>query len=87
MRWPLMTHHFCTIFAIVLVLSMLSYTQHPALISAGEIWLFQATTEQSVFIGLIMYRLGSPAKFTSNVLHFAAVQSLSVSQHQRLCFR
>lgn len=54
MRWPLMSHHFCTIFAIVLLLSVLSYTRHPALMGVGEIWLFQATTEQSVFVGLLM---------------------------------
>ncbi|KAJ3746211.1 hypothetical protein DFH05DRAFT_922790 [Lentinula detonsa] len=75
MRWPLMTHHFCTIFAIVLLLSVLSYTRHPALMGAGEIWLFQATTEQSVFIGLLMYRMGCSHKMTRNVLYFAAVQS------------
>ncbi|KAJ4490554.1 hypothetical protein J3R30DRAFT_101472 [Lentinula aciculospora] len=75
MRWPLMTHHFCTIFAIVLLLSVLSYTRHPALMGAGQIWLFQATTEQSVFVGLLMYRLGCSSKLTRNVLYFAAVQS------------
>ncbi|KAJ3996007.1 hypothetical protein F5050DRAFT_1572362 [Lentinula boryana] len=75
-RWPLMTHHFCTIFAIVLLLSVLSYTRHLALMGVGEIWLFQATTEQSVFIGLLMYRIGCSYKMTRNVLYFAAVQSL-----------
>ncbi|KAJ3746207.1 hypothetical protein DFH05DRAFT_1522801 [Lentinula detonsa] len=75
MRWPLMTHHFCTIFAIVLLLSVLSYTRHPALMGAGEIWLFQATTEQSVFVGLLMYRLDCSPKRTRNVLYFAAIQS------------
>ncbi|KAJ4490566.1 hypothetical protein J3R30DRAFT_3694241 [Lentinula aciculospora] len=76
MRWPLMTHHFCTIFAIVLLLSVLSYTRHPALMGAGNIWLFQATTEQSVFVGLLMYRLDCSPKLTRNVLYFAAIQSL-----------
>ncbi|KAJ3934615.1 MAG: hypothetical protein NXY57DRAFT_652788 [Lentinula lateritia] len=57
MRWPLLIHHFCTIFAIVLLLSILAYTGHPALIAAGEIWLFQATTEQTVFVGLFMCKL------------------------------
>jgi len=75
MRWPLMAHHFCTIFAIVLLLSMLSYQKHPQLIGAGEIWLFQATTEQSVFIGLLMYRLGCSDKATSRLLYFASIQS------------
>lgn len=27
---------------------------HPAIVTVGAIWLFQATTEQSVFIGLLM---------------------------------
>ncbi|KAF9067972.1 hypothetical protein BDP27DRAFT_1267003 [Rhodocollybia butyracea] len=75
MRWPLMIHHFSTIFSIVLLLSVASYTSHPALMGAGEIWLFQATTEQSVFIGLLMYRLGSSPKLTYNVLYFASIQS------------
>ncbi|KAE9407469.1 hypothetical protein BT96DRAFT_809454 [Gymnopus androsaceus JB14] len=79
MRWPLMTHHFCTVFAIVLLLSVLSYDKHPQLIGAGEIWLFQATTEQSVFLGLLMYRLGLSDKATSRVLYFASIQSLSVT--------
>ncbi|KAJ3773262.1 hypothetical protein FB446DRAFT_541187 [Lentinula raphanica] len=77
MRWPLMTHHFCTIFAIVLLLSVLSYTRHPMLMGAGTIWLFQATTEQSVFVGLLMYRMGSSYNMTKNVLYFAAVQSFT----------
>ncbi|KAJ3730818.1 hypothetical protein C8R42DRAFT_17556 [Lentinula raphanica] len=75
MRWPLMTHHFCTIFAIVLLLSVLSYTRHPALMGAGEIWLFQATTEQSVFVGLLMYRLDYSPRWTRDVLYLAAIQS------------
>ncbi|KAJ3867149.1 hypothetical protein EV359DRAFT_78870 [Lentinula novae-zelandiae] len=75
MRWPLMSHHFCTIFAIVLLLSVLSYTRHPALMGVGEIWLFQATTEQSVFVGLLMYRLDCSPKMTRDILYFAAVQS------------
>ncbi|KAF8832371.1 hypothetical protein HHX47_DHR1001763 [Lentinula edodes] len=75
MRWPLLIHHFCTIFAIVLLLSVLAYTGHPALIAAGEIWLFQATTEQTVFVGLFMYRLRAPLRWTRDMLRFGAVQS------------
>ncbi|KAJ3999701.1 hypothetical protein F5050DRAFT_879378 [Lentinula boryana] len=75
MRWPLLIHHFCTIFAIVLILSVLARTGHPALIAAGEIWLFQATTEQTVFIGLFMYRLRAPLRWTRDMLRFGAIQS------------
>ncbi|GAW08269.1 secreted protein [Lentinula edodes] len=75
MRWPLLIHHFCTIFAIVLLLSVLAYTGHPQIVAAGEIWLFQATTEQSVFIGLFMYRLRFPLRWTRDMLRFGAVQS------------
>ncbi|KAJ3903745.1 hypothetical protein F5879DRAFT_803054 [Lentinula edodes] len=78
MRWPLLIHHFCTIFAIVLLLSVLAYTGHPQIVAAGEIWLFQATTEQSVFIGLFMYRLRFPLRWTRDMLRFGAVQSLWV---------
>ncbi|KAE9401812.1 hypothetical protein BT96DRAFT_743014, partial [Gymnopus androsaceus JB14] len=75
MRWPLLIHHFCTVFAIVLLLNVLSYTGHHTLIAAGEIWLFQATTEQIVFIGLFMYRLCVPLGWTCDMLCFGAVQS------------
>ncbi|KAJ3835736.1 hypothetical protein EV361DRAFT_550252 [Lentinula raphanica] len=78
MRWPLLIHHFCTIFAIVLLLSVLAYTGHPQIVAAGEIWLFQATTEQTVFIGLFMYRLQFPLRWTRDMLRFGAVQSLWV---------
>ncbi|KAJ3774162.1 hypothetical protein FB446DRAFT_491120 [Lentinula raphanica] len=65
MRWPLLIHHFCTIFAIVLLLSVLAYTGHPQIVAAGEIWLFQATTEQTVFIGLFMSFSSLPLRLTS----------------------
>ncbi|KAF8910868.1 hypothetical protein CPB85DRAFT_1304931 [Mucidula mucida] len=75
MRWPLMIHHSCTLFAIIFVQIILQITMHPALAVVGVIWLFQATTEQTVFIGLFMYRLRYPKRMVQNLLKFAAVQS------------
>ncbi|KAJ4490750.1 hypothetical protein J3R30DRAFT_3400017 [Lentinula aciculospora] len=54
---------------------VLAYTGHPQIVAAGEIWLFQATTEQTVFIGLFMYRLRFPLRWTLYMLRFGAVQS------------
>lgn len=42
-----------TLFAIVLIISALQVTEHPALSVLGLLWLFHATTEQSLFIALI----------------------------------
>ncbi|KAG7449903.1 uncharacterized protein BT62DRAFT_928660 [Guyanagaster necrorhizus] len=75
MRWPLLIHHLCTLFAIVFLQVVLQITEHPAIAAAGYIWLFQATTEQSVFIGLFMYRLRYPKLLVKRTLQFAAVQS------------
>ncbi|KAE9386817.1 hypothetical protein BT96DRAFT_507022 [Gymnopus androsaceus JB14] len=82
MRWPLLIDHFCTVFAIVLLLSVFSYIGHPALIAAGEIWLFQATTEQTVFIGLFMYRPRVPLRWTCDI--FVSGQSTHSSSRSRL---
>ncbi|KAE9391129.1 hypothetical protein BT96DRAFT_945593 [Gymnopus androsaceus JB14] len=43
--------------------------------ASGEIWLFQATTEQTVFIGLFTYCLRVPLRWTCDMLRFGAVQS------------
>ncbi|KAK0212270.1 hypothetical protein DFS33DRAFT_14658 [Desarmillaria ectypa] len=75
MRWPLLVHHFCTLFATTFIQIALQIALHPAIASAGLIWLFQATTEQSVFIGLILYRLRFPKHVVAPVLKFAAIQS------------
>ncbi|KAF8868909.1 hypothetical protein CPB85DRAFT_1242232 [Mucidula mucida] len=76
MRWPLLVHHFCTLFAIILLQVVFQITMHPALAVAGTIWLFQCTTEQTVFIGLFMYRLRYPKLLVQRLLMFSAVQSL-----------
>ncbi|KAK0486427.1 hypothetical protein IW261DRAFT_797208 [Armillaria novae-zelandiae] len=75
MRWTLLVHHFCTLFATIFIQVALQIALHPAIASAGLIWLFQATTEQSVFIGLILYRLRFPKHVAAPVLKFSAVQS------------
>lgn len=56
MRWPMIIHHFATLFAILFVGSALDRTKNPAYVVAGLLWLFQATTEQSVFLGLLLCR-------------------------------
>ncbi|KAK0486372.1 hypothetical protein IW261DRAFT_1455163 [Armillaria novae-zelandiae] len=75
MRWPLLIHHLCTLFAIIFVQVVLQITEHPPLATAGYIWLFQATTEQSIFVGLFLYRLQYPKVLVKKTLQFAAVQS------------
>ncbi|KAK0226495.1 hypothetical protein IW262DRAFT_770494 [Armillaria fumosa] len=75
MRWPLLIHHLCTLFAIIFVQVVLQITGHPPLATAGYIWLFQATTEQSIFVGLFLYRLQYPKVLVQRTLQFAAVQS------------
>ncbi|KAK0212306.1 hypothetical protein DFS33DRAFT_1376811 [Desarmillaria ectypa] len=75
MRLPLLIHHFCTLFAIIFLQVVLQITEHPAIAIAGYIWLFQATTEQSIFIGLFLYRLRYPKVLVKKMLQFAAIQS------------
>ncbi|KAJ6593316.1 hypothetical protein B0H19DRAFT_1089804 [Mycena capillaripes] len=75
-RLPILIHHFCTLFATILIVCTLEKTQHPALATLGLLWIFHATTEQSIFIGLIMYRLRYSKSAVQRVLYFAAVQSL-----------
>jgi hypothetical protein len=52
-RLPLLIHHLLMIFAIVWVVFCLDQVQHPSLITTAEVWLFQATLEQVVFLGLL----------------------------------
>ncbi|KAJ6484429.1 hypothetical protein C8R47DRAFT_1217315 [Mycena vitilis] len=75
LRLPILIHHFCTLFATVLIVCVLQRTQHPALASLGLLWIFHATTEQSIFVGLIMYRLRFTKRLVQWVLYFSAVQS------------
>ncbi|GAA5827260.1 hypothetical protein JCM11251_001197 [Rhodosporidiobolus azoricus] len=75
MRPSLLAHHFCTLLAIFSLYISIEKSYHPATVTIGVIWLFQATTEQSIFIGLIMYRLKRNARLTLFTLRFAAIQS------------
>ncbi|KAI9635860.1 uncharacterized protein MKK02DRAFT_44556 [Dioszegia hungarica] len=74
-RLPLLIHHLLTIFAIVWVVFCLDQVQHPSLITTAEVWLFQATLEQVVFLGLLSYRLGWPTRFTKSCLGPGAMVS------------
>ncbi|KAJ6571628.1 hypothetical protein B0H19DRAFT_1255585 [Mycena capillaripes] len=76
LRLPILIHHFCTLFATVLIVCTLQKTQHPALAALALLWLFHASTEQSIFIGLIMYRFRCSKALVQRVLYFSAVQSL-----------
>ncbi|KAJ7099429.1 hypothetical protein B0H15DRAFT_546662 [Mycena belliarum] len=75
LRLPILIHHFCTLFATILIIATLQETHHAALSSLGLLWIFHASTEQSIFIGLIMYRLRCPKRLVQNFLYFSAVQS------------
>jgi hypothetical protein len=46
-------HHYFTILAIALSVTLVEYTQSPTYVVSGMIWLLQATTEQPTFIGLL----------------------------------
>ncbi|KAK0200989.1 hypothetical protein DFS33DRAFT_1093686 [Desarmillaria ectypa] len=75
MRRPLLIHHFSALFSIIFLQVMLQMSMHVEIICAGLLWLFQATTEQSIFIGLLLYRLKYPRRIVEPALKFAAVQS------------
>ncbi|KAJ7725647.1 hypothetical protein DFH07DRAFT_946199 [Mycena maculata] len=76
LRLPILIHHFCTLFATILIVCTLAKTQHPALAALGLLWIFHASTEQSIFIGLILYRLQFSRHLVKCVLYFSAAQSL-----------
>lgn len=62
MRAQMLTHHFCTLFITFFLIACLQETQNPSIFVTALCWLFQATTEQGIFVGLLMYRFrGSPA--------------------------
>ncbi|GAA5888855.1 hypothetical protein JCM6882_002878 [Rhodosporidiobolus microsporus] len=75
LRPSLLAHHLCTLLAIISLFVSIENSYHPATVTVGVIWLFQATTEQSIFVALIMYRLKLNARLTLLTLRFAAVQS------------
>ncbi|EIW72766.1 hypothetical protein TREMEDRAFT_25944, partial [Tremella mesenterica DSM 1558] len=69
-------HHFLTIIAISFTVTMFEYTESMSFFISAVIWLFQATTEQFTFIGLLGYRLEWRVRTTSSLLKLASVQSL-----------
>ncbi|RXK42465.1 hypothetical protein M231_00019 [Tremella mesenterica] len=76
MRIPMIIHHFLTIIAISFTVTMFEYTESMSFFISAVIWLFQATTEQFTFIGLLGYRLEWRVRTTSSLLKLASVQSL-----------
>ncbi|ODO07179.1 hypothetical protein L198_00758 [Cryptococcus wingfieldii CBS 7118] len=75
MRLPLIAHHFLTIIAISFTVSVFEYTMSMSYMVSAIIWLFQATTEQPTFLGLMGYRLGWSRTLVARLLKFAAVQT------------
>ncbi|KAJ6484383.1 hypothetical protein C8R47DRAFT_1217271 [Mycena vitilis] len=75
LRIPILIHHFCTLFATILLVCVLQRTRHVAIASLALLWLFHATTEQSLFIALIMYRLKFSKRLVQWTLYFSAAQS------------
>ncbi|CEH16947.1 hypothetical protein CBOM_03029 [Ceraceosorus bombacis] len=77
MRPPMIAHHILTVFAISFTIILVDRRHDPAYLCCGLAWLFQATTEQTTFIGLFMYRMcPSRPRMVRHWLHFAAIQGL-----------
>ncbi|WRT64163.1 uncharacterized protein IL334_001092 [Kwoniella shivajii] len=75
MRLPLIAHHILTIFAVSLAVTAVEYTQHPGYMLSGIIWLFQATTEQPTFVGLMGYRLKWRRETVATILKISSIQT------------
>ncbi|OCF34054.1 hypothetical protein I316_04401 [Kwoniella heveanensis BCC8398] len=75
MRLPLVAHHVLTIFAISLGVTTLEYTQNPCYMLSGIVWLFQATTEQPTFVGLMGYRLKWRKETVAWILKISSIQT------------
>ncbi|KAM0751746.1 hypothetical protein T439DRAFT_217998 [Meredithblackwellia eburnea MCA 4105] len=78
MRLQMLTHHLSTVFAIMFVNGAVVITQDPSMFLTALMWLFQATTEQGIFVGLLMYRFKLPVRIVPPVLKYAAIQALLV---------
>ncbi|KAG9293449.1 hypothetical protein G9A89_009173 [Geosiphon pyriformis] len=72
MRLPLIAHHFITMAVNIFAFYVIRDTVNLDLFTVGLIVFFQATTEQSTFLGLLFYRL--KPSYAPPVLFFAAVQ-------------
>nr|XP_019015063.1 uncharacterized protein I206_01151 [Kwoniella pini CBS 10737]OCF53844.1 hypothetical protein I206_01151 [Kwoniella pini CBS 10737] len=75
MRMPMIAHHFLTIIAISFTVTVFEYTQSMSYLCSAIIWLFQATTEQPTFIGLLGYRLDWEPRTVSRILKIASLQT------------
>ncbi|OCF55462.1 hypothetical protein L486_06946 [Kwoniella mangroviensis CBS 10435] len=75
MRIPMIAHHFLSIIAISFTVTVFEYTQSMSYLISAVIWLFQATTEQPTFFGLLGYRLDWDRRTVSRILKIAAVQT------------
>lgn len=76
MTYPMIFHHAITCFAISLSLVMLERQQDPSFALTGLLWIYQATTEQTCFVALFLYRLSAPVKVLRPMFRISAVQSL-----------
>ncbi|CAG8685050.1 1735_t:CDS:2 [Ambispora leptoticha] len=72
MRLPLVMHHLTTIGLVIYGVYILNNAGNLDIVPLGLILLFQASTEQSTFLGLLFYRLKH--SWSSVTLFFAAVQ-------------
>ncbi|WVR05902.1 hypothetical protein IAU60_002928 [Kwoniella sp. DSM 27419] len=75
MRLPLVAHHILTIFAISLGVTTVEMTQNPRYMLSCVLWLFQATTEQPTFVGLMGYRLGWNKRIVAQILKISSIQT------------
>ncbi|CAG8498362.1 4810_t:CDS:2 [Ambispora gerdemannii] len=76
MRIPLVMHHFTTIFLVIYGSFIVTNCENIDLYAQALILLFQASTEQSTFIGLLFYRV--LRSWSSWVLFFSVFQVFAV---------
>lgn len=76
MTYPMIFHHAITCFVMSLALVMLERLQDPSFALTSVLWMYQATTEQTSFLALFMYRLSVPAKTLRPLFRISAIQSL-----------
>lgn len=60
-----------------LALTCTSKLQDPSYLFTAYLWLFQATTEQTTFVALFLYRLKANPKILRPMLRVASIQSLA----------
>lgn len=76
MGWPLLLHHLCTITLIQLSSASFADTGNIEYIRAALILGFHATTEQTSFVALHMFRLDVAPKWQGFMFYLSAIQSL-----------